>query len=109
MADFYVHDAVVETFLGTNGYGEDTFADPFLLDPDQENGCFLLDSRTIVRDKDGQQVVSESTLFTFPANADRFTPDSRVTYRGNVSLVITTNLNDSRELDLPDHLAVSLK
>lgn len=102
LADFYEHTAAVETFLGTNGYGEDTFAAPVNV------ACFADDTRKLVRGKDGEQVVSESTLYTYPINGPLFTADSRVTLNGTVSRVIKTNVNDSGDLDLPDHVAVTL-
>lgn len=102
LEEFYVHTATVEMFLGTSGYGEDLFAAPVTL------SGFADDSRKLVRGKDGEQIVSESTFYTYPVNAPAFVADSRVTIRGNVSRVIKTNLNDSEDLDLPDHVAVSL-
>jgi hypothetical protein len=108
LAEFYVHTAVVETLLGTNGYGEDTFADPVTLDADAGNGCFLVDGRHLVRTADGEQVISESQLYTKPDNAALFTPNSRVTVNGLTSRVIRANLNTSGPLDLPDHVSVSL-
>lgn len=114
LADFYVHTAIVETYEGTNGYGEDVFADPVTLDPADVsvhplgNGCWIDDSRKLVRNSTGEQVVSESTLYTYPSNAALFTPDSRVTVNGAVSRVIKVNSNTSGDLDLPDHVAVTL-
>lgn len=108
MAEFYVHTATVETFLGSSGYGVDVFAAPVILDPDEDNGCFIDGTRKLVRGKDGEQVVSESTLYTYPSNAALFLADSRVTTGDGVSRVIKTNTNTSGDLDLPDHVAVSL-
>lgn len=108
LTEFYVHTAIVETFQGTNGYGEDQYATPVTLDPDAGNGCFIVDGRHLVRTRDGEQVISETQLYTYPSNAPLFLPGSRVTVNGNVSLVIRANLNTSGNLDLPDHVAVSL-
>ena len=108
ISEFYVHTAIVETFTGTSGYGVDQFAAPVTLDPAAGNGCFIDDTRRLVRSSDGEQVISETTLYTFPSNADLFTPNSRVTINGAVSRVITKNLNDSGALGLPDHVAVTL-
>lgn len=114
IADFYVQTAIVETYQGTNGYGEDTFAAPVTLDPadvstrPDGNGCWIDDARHLVRTSDSEQVISESTLYTYPDNAALFTPNTRVTVNDNVSRVIKTNLNTSGDLDLPDHVAVSL-
>lgn len=102
LADWYVHTAQVEMFLGVNGYGEDIFAAPVSV------VCFLDDARKLVRNKDGEQVVSETTLATFPVNAPLFTADSKVTVNGAESRVIKTKVGDSGDLDLPDYVAVSL-
>lgn len=110
LEDFYVHTVTVEPFLGTSGYGEDMFGPASTLSPDTENGVFLDDSRKLVRDATGEQVVSESTLYTYPTAAALFNPGARVTSSaGVVSRVIRANVNDSGSLDLPDHVAVSLK
>lgn len=108
IAEFFVHTATVETLAGTTGYGVDLFAAPITLDPATGNGCFIDDTRRMVRSSDGEQVISETTLYTYPANAPYFVPNSRVTIRGVISRVITVNLNDSGPLDLPDHVAVTL-
>lgn len=114
IADFYVHTAVVEPFEGTNGYGEDIYSAPVILDPADTsvypggNGCWLDDTRHYVRTSDTEQILSSSTLYTYPGNAALFPPKSRVTVNGNTALVIKTNPNDSGDLDLPDHVAVSL-
>lgn len=102
LSDLYVHTAAVEMFLGTNGYGEDTFAAPVTV------VCFIDPGRKLVRGKDGEQVVSESTLATYPISAPLFVADSRVTVNGDESRVIKTKLAASGDLDLPDHVAVSL-
>lgn len=98
----WVHTVTVETFTGTSGYGADTFAAGV-----QVTG-FLDGARKLVRAATGEQIISESTFYTDPSNAARFTPDSRVTASGVVSRVIKANLNDSGALLLPDHLAVTL-
>ena len=102
MADMYVHSATVELFLGTSGYGVDSFSAPVVV------AGFADDSRKVVRNSTGQEVISESTFFTSPANAYLFMADSRVTINGNVSRVIKTNTNDSGVLDLPDNCVVTL-
>lgn len=102
LEDFYVHTATVETFQGTNGYGEDTYADPV------DVPGFLTDVRKLVLNADGEQVTSEAQFFTYPDRAPLFLAKSRVTVNGNPSLVIRSNLNTSGDLDLPDHVAISL-
>ncbi len=102
MAEFYVHTVTVEMFLDTSGYGVDLFSAPVNI------LGFADDTRKLIRNGAGEQVVSESTVYTYPVNAPLFVADSRVTIGGNISRVIKTNTNDSGALDLPDHVAVSL-
>ena len=108
MAEFYLQTAIVETCQGTDGSGEDVFETPVTLDPDGGNGCWIDATSKLVQSTDGEQIISASTLYTYPSNASLFTPNSRVTVNGAISRVIRTNLNTSGALDLPDHVAVSL-
>lgn len=102
--EFYVHTVTVETFQGTSGSGTDLFSAPAIL----TNGCFIEPKRRLVRDSTGEQVVSETTVYTYPTNAALFTPNSRVTVNGNVARVITVAPFDSGDLDLPDHVVINL-
>jgi hypothetical protein len=118
MAEFYVHTAKVEPFLGAGANGP-VFGPAVILSPDSTppNGVFADDSRKLVRDRNGAQVVSETTLYTYPANARLFKVGSRVTVLNDAdeddldptpAYVIKANSNTSGGLDLPDHLAVTL-
>ena len=114
-ADFYVHACTVETYLGTSGYGKDLFADPIILSPAAGTGVFIEQKRRLVRNKDGVEVISETTLYVRPVlettpgfGLDLFAPDSRVTIGAAVSRVIVASVFTSGGLDLPDHVAVSL-
>lgn len=100
--DFYVHTAQVETWEGAGAYG-DVYAAPVTVD------CFAEDKIREVRSKDGQVVVSGSTLYMAVTDGALFVPDSRVTVDGRVSYVITQNTNDAPGLGLPDHAAITLK
>lgn len=102
ISDFYVHTVSVETFEGAGAYG-DVYGAPVVV------ACFAEAKRRLVRAKDGQEVVSESTLYMDTADGPAFVPDSRVTVNGKVSYVITQNINDAPGLDLPEHAAVTLK
>jgi hypothetical protein len=104
---WFVHTVTVEAFLGTNGYGEDVFDVPVILAP--PNGCWVDNARKVVRNKDGIEVVSETSVATATANASLFTTNSRVTINGVASRVIKANSGDSGSLQLPtDHLEVNL-
>lgn len=109
LADFYVHTATVETLEGTDGYGRDRFAGNITLSPTDDYGCFIEQRNRLVRDKDGAEVVSESTLYTSAALAALFTPGSRVTSNGVETRVITASVFTSGDLELPDHVEVSMR
>lgn len=117
--EFFVHTAKVETYLGEGSNGA-VYAAPVILSPGDNppNGVFADDSRKLVRNATGEQVISETTLYTSIDNVRLFTAKSRVTMMSDpdgdditpprAALVIKVNANDSGALDLPDHLAVSL-
>jgi hypothetical protein len=92
----------VETFEGAGAYG-DVYAAPATV------SCFAEAKRRLVRSKDGQEVVSESTLYMAPDDGVLFLPDSRVTVSGSTSYVLTQNINDAPGLGLPDHASITLK
>lgn len=100
--EFYVHTVSLETYQGTNGYGEDVFAGAVNVTG------FLDDSRKLVRGQAQEQVISESQFYTRPENGALFTAESRVTSGGVVSRVIRVNVNTSGTLALPDHAVVLL-
>lgn len=112
---WFVHTATVETFQGTSGYGMDVFAAPVTVP------CLTDDARKLVRSKTGEEVVSETTLYTSAADGALFTTGSRVTLPTSVdtadgdplpariSRVIKVNVNDSGPLGLPDHAEVNLE
>ncbi len=103
---WFVYTVTVETYLGAGAYG-DTFAAPVVLAP--PNGCWVDNASKLVLNKDGVEMVSQTTVATSTANFPLFTPESRVTINGVISRVIKVNNGDSGSLNLPtDHLEVNL-
>lgn len=98
---FYVHTATAEQFVGTGPYG-DSYADPVTV------SCFVDDGTHLVRNKDGEEVVSMTTIFADPQYASVMIVDSRVTANGRTAYVITANNHDGGPLGLPDHVEVHL-
>lgn len=100
--DFMVHPVQVETHGGEDPFGNihTTLSDPVY--------GFLDDSRALVRNAAGDQVVSESTFYTGTEHKDLFKPESLVHLPDRTATVISTKLADSGPLGLPDHLAVVL-
>jgi hypothetical protein len=69
--------------------------------------CFVDDKRRLVRNKTGEEVVSESTFY---ARLDVDCPiDSRVTVNGRTTTVLATARRDGGGLPTPDHLEVNLQ
>jgi hypothetical protein len=62
---WFVHTVTVETFQGAGAYG-DVFAAPVTLAP--PNGCWVDNARKVVRNKDGVEVVSETSVATSTVN-----------------------------------------
>ncbi|WP_350347258.1 hypothetical protein ABIQ69_11515 [Agromyces sp. G08B096] len=100
--DFFVHTVTVEAFQDTNGYGEPQYAAPAVV------ACFTEAKRRLVRSSTGEEVVSETTLYTDASHETKFPPGSRVTVGADVATVITAGAFTSGDLDLPDHLVVNL-
>jgi hypothetical protein len=100
--DLYVHTASVEKYLGTNADGAD------LYDPAVDVACYAEGQRRLVLNADGEQVVSETTVYTYPSKSDLFPPLSLVTVLGGTSRVIRLNTFTSGDLDLPDNLVIAL-
>lgn len=110
--EWFMQTASVETWQGTSGVG-DVFATAVVVE------CFIEDARKLVRAKDGQQVISESTLYAPITYAGIFTSNSRITVLTDadgdeitptrLTRVIQERARDGGSLDLPDHLEVTLE
>ncbi|MBS0231722.1 MAG: hypothetical protein JSS52_11275 [Proteobacteria bacterium] len=100
--DMFVHTVIVETYEGTNGYGEDVFAAPVTV------VGFLESADRLFRTANAEQETAESAFYTDPGNAPLFEVDSRVTVAGKPARVVRTGLFTSGELELPDHAVVLL-
>ena len=108
--EFMVHEVTVETKSGEDSWGNvnTETSDPI--------PGFLDDSRALVRNASGDQVVSESTFYTGKEHAHLFTPESLVNLPdksgpggiGRTATVLNVKVADSGPLELPDHIAVTL-
>lgn len=98
---FFVHTVSVETLTGQGGHGP-VYAAPVQIP------CFIDDSLHLVRNAEGQEVVSSTVVYADSAVASSFAVNSRVTANGKVAHVITLNAHDSGSLGLPDHVEVHL-
>lgn len=93
------HTVTIESYLGHSATGP-------RYGPGVTVRCFVDDSRRLVRNDAGEQVVSESTVYcrlgiTAP-------PKSRVNVRGREAFVITAKRRDGGGLPTPDHLELTL-
>lgn len=91
----------VETFLGVGTGGREAFADP------ADSVCVLDDGRKLVRAANGEQVVSETTLYTDLAEASKYAPGSKVTLPTRTARVILAKPHAIGDPDV-DHLEVVL-
>ena len=98
---FFVNPVSVETLTGEGAYGQ-AFAAPVTV------ACFVDDSAHLIRNRQGEEVVSNTIIFADVLDAPKFPVDSRVTVNGRAARVITTNTLASGPLGLPDHVEVHL-
>lgn len=103
LSDFWVHTVDAEPYLGTSGGGVRQF-DAVATVPG-----FLVYKRTLVRNQNAEQVLSESQFYGDVSLAGYFPIESRVTVNGNTTTVITVSTHTSGDLELPDHIVVYLQ
>ena len=85
LADFYIHTATVEQWLGTSADG-DVYAAPV------DVTCFVDDTTKLIRAATGEQTVSGTTIYAPSSAAEALTIQARVTIAsGRVSRVINVN------------------
>ncbi len=95
------HTVQVETLLGSGPYG-DSYAAPVTVK------CFRDDKRQIVRGANGDEVVSEVTLYARLAATATFQPDSRVTWDGRTAYVVSLARRDDAGMGAWQHIEVNL-
>lgn len=104
LADFWVHTVTIARFLGRGPAG-DTY------DPPTPLVGFVDDTRKLVRDPGGSEVVSSTTVMA-PATTELVPVGSKVTlpatFGARTAKVVAANVHDSGDLDLPDHLELNL-
>lgn len=101
LEDFYVHTVTVDVVTSGGPWGDEvTTSEPLR--------CFIDDSRSFVRDSNGTEVVSSTTITAPPEYAALFTPGASVHLPNRTASVIAVAVADSKDLDLPDHIEVSL-
>lgn len=101
LEEFYVHTVTVDVVTGGGPWGDEvTTSDPLR--------CFVDDSRSFVRDSNGVEVVSSTTITAPPEYRENFTPGTTVHLPHRDAQVIAVAVADSAALDLPDHIEVAL-
>ncbi|TMR99514.1 hypothetical protein EJK15_06795 [Nonomuraea basaltis] len=91
------HTASIEPFQGDGAYGP-------LYGAAVTVRCLVDDERRLVRDAQGAETVSDTTIF-FPPGT-RCPEGSRVTVNGRVTTVIASYARDGGGLPTPDHVEV---
>lgn len=96
--DLLVHTIQVETYVGTGARG-DKYAPVVNVD------CFVEDARRLVRTTEGEEVISESTVYAAPASLATLAAKSRVTLPdGRKVTVIVRKNHDDGGLGAPQHV-----
>lgn len=101
-ARFLVHAVDVDPYDGSGAYGDE------YLPKVNSVPCFRDDKRKLVRSANGDQVVSETTLYMRLAHVASFPPDSRVYLPHRVATVISCAERDDGNLGAWQHLEVTL-
>jgi hypothetical protein len=99
-ARFQPHTVTVSTRVGVTGAGE-VFADPVPVK------CWRDDEVRLVRDADGQQVVSSTTLYTSDPR-DLWAPGSVVDVDGRDATVIAAARHDDAGMGVWQHTEIVL-
>ncbi|MGI5162650.1 hypothetical protein [Microbispora sp. CA-102843] len=94
-----VHTVSVEPLTGEGPFGP-AFGDPV------EVRCFVDEKRSLVRDNEGAEVVSSTTVFMPLATVCPV--GSRVTVNDRTTTVLASSRRDGGGLPVPDHLEVNL-
>lgn len=104
LADWWVHEIVVERFLGRSAYG-DEFAEPVVLP------CFVADGIKVTGNAQGEQVISTARA-TLPASTAYIPVESRVTlppdFGNRVVKVVTVAVGNGGGQPTPDHVEIGL-
>jgi hypothetical protein len=98
-AALLVHSVTVTPKSGESSTGV-LYGTPFAL------GCFRSGKRRLVRNAEGNQVLSTLTLVAAPGQAEAIPPGSLVTFDGHTTTVVAAINQDSGGLGAPDHTEV---
>ena len=101
LEDFYFHSVTVDVVTSGGSWGD-------TVEPSQPLRCFIDEGRSIVRDSNGAEVVSSTTITFPPEYADLLNPGGTVHLPDRAAGIIAVSRADSGPLDLPDHIEVSL-
>lgn len=100
---YLVHEVTVETFQGSTAYGPQHAAPA-------TRQALVDEKRQLVRDGNGQEVVSETRLFLRRVHAADFAPESRVLLpSGRTSTVISVADRSDGGLGAWQHAEVTLR
>lgn len=103
ISEFWVHSVTVKPKLGEGSYGP-VFGDPLSV------MCFVDENQRLVRDSEGSEVVSTTSIYTDNSHVESFKVGSEVTLpTGDTTSVLAANNRTSGPLGLPDHLEVNLE
>lgn len=101
-AYWWVNTGSLETYKGSGAYG-DVYAAPV------DVACWVEGGAKLVRNAQGDEIVSMSRVYGPKELAPLFAPGSKFTYAGTTTFVLWTMIQDSGSLNLGvDHVEVAL-
>lgn len=99
---YLVHQVTVEPYTGTGAYGD-------VYDTPRTRACLVDEKRQLARNSDGDEVISEATLYLRRAHVPDFAPGSLVTLpTGRTATVITAADRSDGGLGAWQHLEVTV-
>jgi hypothetical protein len=99
--EFWVHTITVETYGGEAG-STTLYADPVTVP------CFIDGGQKVTRATTGEILVVAAPVYAPISAADVLVPKSKVTIRGRAAQIVAATVHDSGDMDLPDHVEVTL-
>lgn len=101
IARLFTQQVTVETLTAPTSFGEQ-YAAPVTVT------CFINDTRNLIRNGEGEQVVSETTLYAPLSTESTFAEGSRVTVNGRHARVLKLSRRDSAGPVNAHHVQVAL-
>lgn len=100
--DFWVHTITVTPYLGSGANGKK-------YGPTTDVSCFIDGGVKVASDSDGKLIVANAPVYAPISAASVLTAESKVVMPdGRVVQILAATMHTSGDLDLPDHVEITL-